>query len=88
MVYDLAEDEKVCPHCDKELKPIKENTLIQYAIIPEQYYLIRHIRKRYACTCKQCIKTAEMPKQVIPKSEASPQILAYLMVSKFLDGLP
>jgi transposase len=88
LVYDLSEEEKVCPRCNKKLKPIKDKTLVQYAIIPAQFYLVNHIRKRYACDCKQCIKTAEMPKQVIPKSEASPQILAYLMVSKFLDGLP
>jgi transposase len=88
VVYDLADEEKVCPHCHDTLTPIKEKTLSQYAIIPAQYYVIRHIRKRYACSCKHCIKTAEMPKQILPKSEASPPLLAYLMVSKFLDGLP
>ena len=88
VVYDLAEEEKTCPHCHEALTPIKDKLLTQYAIIPEQFYLIRHIRKRYACSCKQCIKTAEMPNQVIPKSEASSPLLAYLMVAKFLDGLP
>jgi hypothetical protein len=29
-----------------------------------------------------------MPRQPIPKSQASSQLLAFLMVSKFLDGLP
>ena len=88
VVYDLADEEKVCPHCHDTLTPIKDKTLSQYAVIPAQYYVIHHVRKRYACSCKHCIKTAEMPKQVLPKSEASPQLLAYLMVSKFLDGLP
>jgi transposase len=66
----------------------EEPPLEQLAIVPAKQFVIRHIRKKYACRCKRCIKRADMPRQPIPKSQASPQLLAFLMVSKFLDGLP
>ena len=82
-------DDKSCDHCGKELKVIgEEPPLEQLAIVPAKQFVIRHIRKKYGCSCKQCIKRAEMPNQPIPKSQASPILLAFLMVSKFLDGLP
>lgn len=86
--HDVPEQEKVCACCNELMPRIKDKITEQWAIIPAQYYVIRHIRKRYACSCKGSIVTAVMPEQVIPKSQASPQMLAYLMVSKFLDGLP
>lgn len=88
VIHDLADEDKTCDSCQAILLPIKDDALEQLAIIPAQYYVIRHIRKRYACSCKACIKTASMPKQVLPKSQASPQLLAYLMVAKYFDGLP
>ena len=78
-----------CDRCGETMVCIgAEPPLEQLAIIPAKQFVIRHIRKKYACQCKQCIKRAEMPRQPIPKSQASPQLLAFLMVSKFLDGLP
>lgn len=88
VIHDVPDEEKVCGCCHSQMPAIKDDILEQLAIIPAQYYVIRHIRKRYACSCKGTIRTASMPEQVIPKSQASPALLAYLMVSKFLDGLP
>lgn len=45
-------------------------------------------RKKYACQCGQCIKTAALPAQAIPKSPASPCLLAHVAVSKYQDALP
>ena len=88
VIHDLPEHEKVC-QCGKKLEPIADEPgLEQLAIIPAQHYVIRHIKKKYACACGQCIKRASMPAQPLPKSQVSPQLLAFLMVSKFLDGLP
>ena len=87
VVHDLTD--KSCDHCGDEMTCIgEEPPLEQLAIVPAKQFVIRHIRKKYACRCKRCIKRADMPRQPIPKSQASPQLLAFLMVSKFLDGLP
>jgi len=50
--------------------------------------VLRHIRKQYACDCGHCIKTAPLPAQPIPKSLASPGLLAHIAVSKYQDALP
>ena len=82
-------DDIRCDHCCEEMTIIgEEPPLEQLAIVPAKQFVIRHIRKKYGCKCKKCIKRAEMPMQPIPKSQASPILLAFLMVSKFLDGLP
>lgn len=87
VIHDLTD--KQCHECGETMSCIgEEPPLEQLAIVPAKHYVIRHIRKKYACRCKQCIKRADMPRQPIPKSQASPQLLAFLMVSKFLDGLP
>ena len=86
-LYDLPEPDKQC-ECGKKLKAIGEEILEQLAIIPQHYYVIRHRRKKYACDCKACIKLASMPKQPLPKSQASSQLIAHTMVAKYLDGLP
>jgi transposase len=87
VLYELDADETHCP-CGEALKRIGEQVLEQLAVIPQQYYVIRHIRPTYACGCKQCIRTASMPKQPLPGSQASASLLAHIMVSKYLDGLP
>lgn len=88
VVHDLPESEKHCA-CGNELAFIgREAGVEQLAIIPAQHYVICHFKNKYACSCGKCIKRAEMPAQPIPKSQVSPVLLAYLMVSKFLDGLP
>jgi transposase len=47
------------------------------------------VRPKYACpTCKQGVATAALPPQPIPKSIASPALLAHVATQKFVDGLP
>jgi len=60
----------------------------QLDIIPAKIQVLRHIRKKYACACGQCIRTASLPAQPIPKSLASPSLLAHISVSKYQDALP
>jgi transposase len=87
VVHDLGPDERHCT-CGEPLKRIGEEVLEQLAVIPQQYYVIRHVRPTYACQCKQCIRTAAMPSQPLPACQVSPQLLAQVMVSKYTDGLP
>lgn len=88
VIHVLADDERTCPHDGKPLTEIGEVTSEQLDIIPAKIQVIRHIRKQYACSCGQCIKTAPLPAQPIPKSMASPGLLAHITVSKYQDALP
>jgi transposase len=88
VIHELPDDERVCPHDGNPLSEIGEVTSEQLDIIPAKIQVIRHIRKQYACSCGQCIKTAPLPAQPIPKSLASPGLLAHITVSKYQDALP
>ena len=86
--YDLAESDKQCAcGCQKEL--IGEDTSEQLDIIPATVQVIVNVRKKYACPlCEGKVTIAELPRQPIPKSNASPATLAHIAISKFQDALP
>lgn len=88
-IYDLDEEKKSCPHDSCELKLIGQETNEQLKFIPASIKVIKHKRLKYACTgCNKHIVTATKPKDPIPKSIASPELLSYISVSKYTDGLP
>jgi len=90
ILHDLSEDEKVCEHdCRHTLVEIGRETSDQLQFIPATVEIVRHIRPKYACpTCKEGVKIAPMPKLPIPKSIATPSLLAHVATSKYVDALP
>ena len=88
VVHDLEEDEKQCVGCGNALQRIGEDVTEQLCVIPQQHFALRHRRQKYACSCKGCIRTAHLPAQPIPGSQASPRLLSDVMIRKYLDGLP
>lgn len=93
-VHDIPEDQKICP-CGCQLSKIGEEVSEKLDIIPQQVRVIRHVRIKYACRACEgveddgpTVKIAPMPPQVIPQSIATPGLLAFIIVSKFLDALP
>ncbi len=89
IVHDLPEDEKYCSIDGTPLERIGEETSEQLEFIPAQLRVLRHVRPKYACPrCRTGIRTAPMPPQPIPKSLASPTLLAHVAISKYGDGLP
>jgi transposase len=88
ILHELPAYERVCDHDGALLQEIGEVVTEQLDIIPAKIQVIRHIRKKYACTCGKCLKTAPLPAQPIPKSLASPGLLAHIAVSKYQDALP
>ena len=93
-VHDIPEEQKTCP-CGCQLSKIGEEVSEKLDIIPQQIRVIRHVRIKYACRgCEgveddgPTVKTAPMPPQIIPQSIVSPGLLAFIIVSKFLDALP
>ena len=61
----------------------------QLDIIPMQVRVLRHIRGKYRCPCCEGhLRTAPMPAQPVPKSLASPGLLACIATAKYADALP
>jgi len=86
--HDLPEEQKICA-CGCALTFIESVPTEQLDIIPAIVQVLVHMRKKYACrSCNLTIKTAPMPLQPIPKSMASPGLLAHILVSKYCDHLP
>jgi transposase len=88
IVHEIPECGRCCDHDGRLLAEIGEVICEQLDIIPAKIQVIRHIRKKYACSCGQCIRLAPLPAQPIPKSLASPGLLAHITVSKYADALP
>jgi transposase len=86
IVHDLGEEEKHCPACQQDLRPIGEESSERYEYIPAQLTVIEDVCKKYACACT--LKTATKPSQPIEKSTAGPSLLAHVIVAKCLDHLP
>jgi len=86
--HDVPESEKTCP-CGCARTLIGEVTSEQLDIIPAKIQVLVQVRKKYACKhCEDGVVTAPLPPQPIPKSNASPGLLAHIAVSKYQDALP
>lgn len=92
--HDIADADKVCA-CGCRKTKIGEEVSEQLDIIPAQIQVLSHVRFKYACRACEgtdddgpTVMTAPLPPQPIPKSNASPGLLAYIVIAKFCDGLP
>jgi transposase len=89
VVHDLPESEKVCATDGTALVRIGEEISEQLDFKPAQVRVIRNIRPKYACPgCRQGVHIAPVPLQLLPKSLATPALLAHITTAKFVDGLP
>ena len=89
VVHELPEAERVCPHDGTVLERFSEETSEQLDIVPAKIQVLRHIRAKYRCAgCGEHVVTAPLPAQPIPKSQASPGLLAYVATSKYVDAMP
>jgi transposase len=87
-IYELPLEQRQCD-CGCTLCEIGEEISEQLEMIPAQFQVIRHVRKKYACKgCEDKVRTADKPPQMLPKSNASAATLAAVIIHKYQDGLP
>jgi transposase len=70
-----------------ELECIGEEISEQLQIIPAKVQVIRTIRKKYK-TPESEIIIGKMPEQLLPKTIATPSLIAHIITSKYVDALP
>lgn len=94
VIHDIPEEEKQCGCGCMKVRSGQEVSE-QLDIIPAKMRVIKNIRYKYVC--KNCegveddgptVSIARMPEQMIPKSMATPGLLAHIMTAKFADALP
>lgn len=84
----VPENEQRCL-CRCEKKYIGDEVSEQLDIVPAVIQVLQHRRKKYASkNCEGQLQTAILPPQPIPKSNASPGLLAYIATAKYQDALP
>jgi transposase len=86
IVHDLAEAEKHCAGCGKDLRWIAEGTSERYEYIPASMKVIQDVCLKYTCACT--VRTATKPAQPIEKSTAGASLLAQVIVAKWADHQP
>lgn len=74
--------------CGQALQRIGQEVSEQLDCVPAQFFVLRHIRGKYACACCQRIQAAPMPAQIIDKGIPAPGLLAQVVVAKHDDHLP
>lgn len=88
IVHEVPAEQRTCS-CGTPMVVIGEEASEQLDIVPMRVRVLRHVRKRYGCPGgRHAPRTAALPPQPLPKSNASANFLAMLLVAKFLDGLP
>lgn len=87
-VIDLPEEEKVCPHDGAHLKCIGEVVTEKLKTVPAQSTVIVEKRLKYACPCcEESVKEAKA-NSLLPGTIATPEVLAFIIFSKFFQALP
>ncbi len=81
-------ENKICPNDGEQYKCIGEEVSEKLEIIPAKVRVIRTIRKKYACPACELMTEAAAPPEMIPKSNASASVLAYIATAKYVDALP
>jgi transposase len=89
VIHDIPESEKICPLDGTPLVQIGEEVSEQYEYTPPKLMVLQHVRPKYASGCDHSgVKIAPVALQLLPKSMASPSLLAHITTAKFVDGLP
>jgi transposase len=89
VIHDIAESEKICAHDGTALEVIGYESAERYDYVAPKLRVLEDRRLKYGCPCcRQGVKIAPVPPKLLPKSMASPSLLAHITTAKFIDGLP
>jgi transposase len=88
IIHDVDEADKTCA-CGHARHRIGEEVSDQLKYIPAKLVIVRHIRPKYGCrACEDGITIAPMPMLLLPKSIATPELVAQTILAKYEDHIP
>ena len=93
-VYELSEEEQVCPNCGSPLHEMKRTVRTEIEVIPAKVQVHRHVTVHYAC--RRCSKekkpvfitAKDIQGALIRGSMASASLLADIFTKKFVQAVP
>jgi transposase len=77
-----------CTVCGGTLRKVGEDVTEILDYIPGRFEVIRHVRPAYSCRKCEAMAQKPMPALPIPRGQASPGLLAHVLIAKFCDHLP
>lgn len=86
--FDLPENEKFCVEHNIPLEKVGETSVEKIDIIPASVQIIEQITFTYKCPCCERFIKSQRDPDPIPKSVATPGLLAHIAISKYADSLP
>ena len=87
IVHNVPEAERTCP-CGTPMVVISQQVSEKLDIVPMQIRVLRHVRNTYGCPDRvHAPVTAALPPQPLPRSNANPDFLTMLLITKYIDGL-
>jgi len=94
VIHDIDEADKVCVCCQGELHCMGKDVTEKLVFVPATTKVVEHHRLKYACRgCEQTgthntIKQAPPVPSILPKSYATPSLIAQFIIAKYQHGLP
>ena len=87
-IIDLREEEKFCPHDGTRLKEIGEERTEKLKTVPAQMSVLVEIKKKYTCPCCESYLAQPKTNAILPGTIATPELLSFIIFSKFFQALP
>lgn len=86
----IADADLVCVMCKGTLEEMNGQAEIseEVDVIAREFVIRKHVRKKYRCSCGECIETAPLPPRLIPGGRYSLPFAISVAISKYADQLP
>jgi transposase len=89
IVHDVAPEDRACPECGGERRPMGEEVREQLEYVPASLIVLEHVRPKYACAgCAAHVAIAARLPEPIEKGLPGTGLLAHVITSKLADHLP
>ena len=90
----LPPEAQICDCCNQPMHVMGEEIREELELIPAHVHVTRYVREKYSCRCCEqhgttgSVKVAPVVPALIPKSYATPSLVAQIIVNKFQFALP
>ena len=87
--WDPDPSDRVCACCSKDMERVGEIVTEELVVTPPQFHVRQFVRGRFRCSdCMNRSVEKPLPPRPIENGRPSPSLLAYIVVSKYVDHLP
>lgn len=86
---DPPESERTCACCFKEMERVGEVVREELDVVPPRFRVKQYVQGKWSCrACMSGEVSKPFPVRPIQKGRPSPTLLAFIIVSKYVDHLP